>query len=107
MSDDSTIRVWARFETRAAADLAVEHLVQQLGLARPDIFLQSATEQNTAGLEPSGGDVSGRARARTDSPLKGQVVLSADIDDGQISEVQQMLDESGALEVSLDRTSDK
>lgn len=56
MADDSTTTIRATFETREAADLAVEHLVQQHGISRPDIFIQSASERNTAGSAPSGGD---------------------------------------------------
>lgn len=36
MSDDSTKTMWATFATREAADRAVEHLVQQCGIARTD-----------------------------------------------------------------------
>lgn len=38
MGDDSTTTITAVFKTREAADLAVEHLVQQHSIARPDIF---------------------------------------------------------------------
>lgn len=55
MADDSTTTIRARFETREAADLAVEHLVQQHGISRPDIFIQSASDRNSAGSAPSGG----------------------------------------------------
>jgi hypothetical protein len=69
MSEDRTTTIKAVFETREAADLAVEHLVQQHGVSRPDIFVQSTTDQNTAGVRPSGGQVArfrkqGRRRAR-------------------------------------------
>lgn len=40
MGDDSTTTITAVFKTREAADLAVEHLVQQHSIARPDIFIQ-------------------------------------------------------------------
>ena len=49
MADDSTVTIRASFSTREAADLAVEHLVQQQGVSRPDIFIQSATGENTSG----------------------------------------------------------
>jgi hypothetical protein len=49
VTDESTITIRARFRTREAADLAVEHLVQQVGISRPDIFIQSASDQNTNG----------------------------------------------------------
>ena len=52
MADDSSTTIRATFKTREAADLAVEHLVQQHGISRPDIFIQSATDRNTAGSEP-------------------------------------------------------
>lgn len=43
MADNSTTTMWA---IRKAADLALEHLVQQHGISRPDIFIQSATDRN-------------------------------------------------------------
>ncbi|SFB59434.1 hypothetical protein SAMN03159496_05526 [Rhizobium sp. NFR07] len=58
MSDNSTITVKATFETREAADRAVEHLVQKHGVPRPDIFVQAARDANSSGTVPSGGDVS-------------------------------------------------
>jgi bifunctional non-homologous end joining protein LigD len=58
MADGSTTTIRATFDTREAADLAVEHLVQQHGISRPDIFIQSATNRNTTGSRPSGGDAS-------------------------------------------------
>jgi hypothetical protein len=54
MSDDSTKTMWATFAPREAADRAVEHLVQQCGIARTDVFVEPDTEANTAGTAPSG-----------------------------------------------------
>ena len=45
MADDGTVTIRANFSTREAADLAVEHLVQQQGVSRPDIFIKSATAE--------------------------------------------------------------
>lgn len=61
MADDSTTInsttiIWATFDTGEAAGLAVEHLVQLHGISRPDIFIHSATTENTAGSAPSGSD---------------------------------------------------
>lgn len=53
MSDDSTKTMWATFATREAADRAVEHLVQQCGIARTDVFVEPDTEANTAGTASS------------------------------------------------------
>ena len=100
MADDSTTTIRAVFETREAADLAVEHLVQQHGIARPDIFIQSANDRNTAGATQSGGDASHERGARTDAPLLGEIEVSADISSGQVAIVQRSLEEAGARQVS-------
>lgn len=100
MTGDNTTTITATFNTRAAADLAVEHLVQQHGISRPDIFIQSATSENTAGTSPSGGDVSHDEGARNDAPLGGEIEVSADITANQIAAVQRSLGEAGAIRVS-------
>lgn len=100
MADDSTNTIKATFDTRAAADLAVEHLVQQHGIPRPDIFIQSSTDENTAGSVASGGDVSKSGTVRSDAPLEGEIEVSADIPSSKIALVQRSLGEAGALRVS-------
>lgn len=67
MAEDSTATIRAMFETRDAADIAVEHLVQQHGISRPDIFIQSASYQKTTGTHSSRGDV-----ARSDAPREAR-----------------------------------
>ncbi|WEZ85666.1 hypothetical protein P6U16_21525 (plasmid) [Rhizobium sp. 32-5/1] len=100
MADDSTTTIRATFETRAAADLAVEHLVQQHGISRPDIFIQSSTDQNTVGSRPSGGDASHEDGARHDGALEGEIELSADIAASRFAVVQRSLGDAGAIRVS-------
>ena len=100
MTDDSTTTIRATFETREAADIAVEHLVQQHGIARPDIFVQSASAKNTAGSAPSGGDVSHTGGARSDAPLKGEIEVSVDINSRMIPAVQRSFGDAGAIRVS-------
>ena len=100
MADDSTTTIRATFETRAAADLAVEHLVQQHGISRPDIFIQSASGENTAGSRPSGGDASHEDGARRDGALDGEIEVSADIAADQMAAVQRSLGDAGAIRVS-------
>ncbi|MBO9171875.1 hypothetical protein [Rhizobium sp. L245/93] len=100
MADNSTLTIRATFATRAAADLAVEHLVQQHGIARPDIFIQSTTAENTVGTSPSGGDVSHQEGTRDDAPLGGEIEVSANIASSQITVVQRSLGEAGAIRVA-------
>jgi hypothetical protein len=99
MADDSNTTITATFETREAADLAVEHLVQQDGISRPDIFIRSATDRNTAGAAPSGGDAS-HDGFRRDAPLEGEIEVSADIASSQVAAVRRSLEDAGALRVS-------
>ena len=100
MADDSTTTIRATFDTRAAVDLAIEHLVQQHGISRPDIFVQSANAENTSGSVASGGDVSKNGEVRGDAPLEGEIEVSADIPSDKISAVQRSLGEAGAIWVS-------
>ncbi len=99
MADDSTTTICATFQTRQAVDLAIEHLVQQHGIPRPDIFVQSASGQNTAGSAPSGGDASHDDGPRRDAPLAGEIEISADVASSQAATVGRNLAEAGALRV--------
>lgn len=100
MSDNSTSTVRAIFETREAADLAIEHLVQKHGIPRPDIFVQAAGDGNTAGSAPSGGDVSSSGHVRTDAPLAGDIEISVDIAADRLAAIQRSMGDLGAMRVS-------
>jgi len=45
------------FETRRDAEIAVEHLVQQHGVARTDIFIRAKGESNSSGVQAPGADI--------------------------------------------------
>jgi len=94
MSDDSVKTMWAAFATREAADRAVEHLVQQCGIARANIFVEASGGDNTVGTEPSGGD-----GMRADAPLQGEITVSADIADADVLEAERAFREAGARNV--------
>lgn len=47
----------ANFETRRDAETAVEHLVQEHGIERADIFIRAPGTANTTGTRPAGADV--------------------------------------------------
>ncbi len=100
MSDDSTTTIRATFKTREAADLAIEHLVQQHGVSRPDIFVQPVASNNSAGSASSGGDVGNNGDVRTDAPLEGEIEVSADIAASKIAAVQRSLGDLDAMRVS-------
>ena len=47
----------ASFETRRDAEVAVEHLVQQHGIERSDVFIQPEGAANSAGSKLAGADI--------------------------------------------------
>jgi len=100
MADESTTTIKASFATREAAELAVEHLVQQHGISRPDIFVHAVGDQNTAGTAASGGDVARLDGTRQDAPLEGEIEVSVDIATDQIPAVQRSFGDTGAIHVS-------
>jgi hypothetical protein len=100
MADISTTTIRASFATREAAELAIEHLVQQYGVSRPDIFVQAVGEQNTAGTAASGGDVDRPDGARDDAALQGEIEVSVEITTNQIPAVQRSFGDAGATRVS-------
>ncbi|MDH2327722.1 hypothetical protein QCN27_12695 [Cereibacter sp. SYSU M97828] len=97
MSDDKTKTVYATFATREAADLAVEHLVQQHGIDRADIFVEAAGPDNTAGMAASGGDAESGLGGddRTDGALAGAIQISVDVSADAVASVQDALREVG------------
>jgi hypothetical protein len=99
MADDSVKTIAATFRTREAADLAVEHLVQQHHISRGDIFVQSKGARNTAGTAPSGGDASHREGTRSDAALGGEIEVSADVARDEIARAEQAFREAGAHKV--------
>ena len=100
MTEDKTVTVRATFATREAVELAVEHLVQQHGIPRPDVFIQSTNDENTAGTEAAGGDVSPGVESSDDAALEGNIEVSVDVTESQLEEVEAALREVGAVDVS-------
>lgn len=100
MSDASTATLNALFRTREEADLAIEHLVQQNGVPRPDIFVQSRSHENTGGTAASGGDRSHEDGSRDDGKLEGKIEVSVDVAREEIAAVQRTLSDAGAIHVS-------
>jgi hypothetical protein len=72
----------ASFSTRRDAELAVEHIVQEHGIDRADVFVQAAGAANSAGQRAAGADTqSGRrdSAARGQPDLNGPVEVSVDL----------------------------
>jgi hypothetical protein len=71
-----------KFASRTQADLAIERLVQEIGIERTDIFVSAEGGQNSAGsvIAGSDGETVGHA-ARDDAALAGQIIVSVDLQD--------------------------
>ncbi|XUM21494.1 hypothetical protein ACRAVF_30005 [Bradyrhizobium oligotrophicum S58] len=86
-----------RFATRREAELAVEHLVQDRGIARTAVAVQAAGAANSAGLQAAGADVeSGHPGVdRSGNPeLEGEIEVSVDCDAAQASDIEGILKEA-------------
>ena len=101
MLDDSVKTISARFPTRESADLTVEHLVQQHGIPRADIFLQPAAGSNTAGTRPSGGDSSYDNGVRSGASLHGEIHVLADVREDEIDKVKRTFHQTAARDIQV------
>jgi hypothetical protein len=102
MSDESVKTIQASFATRQAAELAIEHLTQQYGIDRTDIFVQAAGSSNTSGTEVSGGDAATKLEeAREDGAQNGEIEVSADVSEAKADDARRAMEDAGAVKVAF------
>jgi hypothetical protein len=92
----------ANFDTRRDAETAVEHLVQEHGVDRTDIFIRSPGTANTAGVRPAGADVeSGHpgVEKHGEPALSGPIEVSVDCDTSRSTVVRSALEKAGATQL--------
>lgn len=90
------------FPSRRAVELAVEHLVQDYGLERTDIFIEPAGTRNSAGSEAAGADVeSGHdgMEKQGNPELAGEIEVSVDMNHDEIEAVTAAFTDAGATSV--------
>lgn len=51
-----TSTIIGEFETRRGAELAIERIVQELGIARDDVTVRPVGDENSAGTKTAGSD---------------------------------------------------
>lgn len=94
--------VFAYFDSRRDAELAVEHLIQEHKLERTDVFLRPRGDANTAGIKAAGADVEsghpGVAKRGTPK-LEGEIELSVDCHGIEQDMVFKTLREAGGKEL--------
>ncbi|MES2159506.1 MAG: hypothetical protein V4512_17085 [Pseudomonadota bacterium] len=86
------------FDSREESDMAVERLVQEIGIERTDIFVAASGPDNSAGNRTGGADSETVDQdERDDVPLAGGIMVSIDLqDDAKVEVVTAALEEFGA-----------
>lgn len=96
------VTIVANFETRRDAETSVEHLVQEHGIDRADIFISSPGKANTSGTRPAGADVeSGHpgVQSRGEPELAGPIEVSVECAQDQSTMVRVALEKAGGFKV--------
>ncbi|MBS9722435.1 hypothetical protein JYU29_17210 [Tianweitania sp. BSSL-BM11] len=103
MSDNSTTTLTGTFATRREAEIAVEHLVQEYGMDRSDVFIEPQSSENSAGSKASGGDVAQakpQAGSAEEPALNGALLVSADISRDRLDDAEAAFRDAGATNVA-------
>lgn len=75
--------ITAEFDTRRDAETAIEHLVQEHGIDRNAVTVGAASQENTAGTKPAGGDLVDsldRPETEGEPALEGRVAVAVKVD---------------------------
>src|SRR3954463_8778911 len=92
------VEVKAVFKDRRAAELALEHLVQDIGLDRTDVFIAARGSENTSGAQKAGADSQSslsEPRGDKDPKLNGDIELSAGCESANAGRVSEALKDAG------------
>ena len=84
-------KITSEFDIRREAELAVERLVQEYNVDRSAIEVMAASEDNTAGVVPSGADRDRETGEPESSPTYGRIRVSVTVDDAAADRVQEAL----------------
>lgn len=87
------------FDTRRGAELAVEHVVQECGVSRSDVFVQPVGGANTAGTRPAGSDVKAAPAPEERQKLEGLIEVSVDFHGNAPEKIVDALRGAGAKTV--------
>ena len=87
------------FDTRREAELAVEHVVQECGVARGDVFVHAAGGANSVGTRASGADVKNAPKPDGQQKLEGAIEVSVDCHGGDPRKIADALKSTGAKSV--------
>ena len=87
------------FATRREAELAVERVVQEFGVARGDVFIQPAGAANSSGTRAAGADVKSAPSPEGQQKLEGKIEVSVDFHGHEPEKIVEALKGTGAKAV--------
>ena len=87
------------FDSRRGAELAVEHVVQECGVPRTDVFVQPVGSQNTAGTRSAGADAKTTPQPEGHQKLEGLIEVSVDYHGDDPEKIADTLRGAGAKAV--------
>jgi hypothetical protein len=87
------------FDSRRDAELAVEHVVQDCGVPRSDVFVQPVGGANTAGTRPAGADAKTASTPDAHQKLEGPLEVSVDFHGDDPERIAAALKGAGAKAV--------
>lgn len=87
------------FATRREAELAVEHVVQEYGVARGHVFVQPAGAANSSGTRPVGADAKTAPAPEPQQKLEGGIEVSVDFHGTEPEKIAKALKTAGAKTV--------
>ena len=106
MTEPAGATIAATFSSRRQADLAVEHLVQDIGIERTDVFIAADGTENSAGDVADGADVESGHRgveADGDPALAGSISVAIDLaGDADLARVRSTLEEYGGKDIATE-----
>jgi hypothetical protein len=92
-------KIIGEFDTRRGAELAVEHIVQECGVPRKDVFVQPTRGANSAGTRVAGADAKAAPHPEGHQKLDGSLEVSVDFHGDDAGRISDALKDAGAKAV--------
>jgi hypothetical protein len=80
----------------------VEHLAQEYGIDPAHIYVEPVDDNNSSGIEASGGDCAAGEpthKDRQDAPLHGAIQVTVPVEHSSLAVVKNSLQEGGAVNI--------
>jgi hypothetical protein len=91
----------SKFATRREAELAVEHIVQEYGVPRGDVFVQPTGAANTSGEYPAGADAKAAPQPTPGGKIAGSIEVTVDFHGGDPKPIADAMRSAGATMIRM------